>query len=232
MDLSDKDKSLIIKKNLVDVSSTFLVQHRTVSISITIGINLNPSDFIIDIYLICFKIFAHGFKFLVVKLDKILQFSLEWVHFLYYYAFVALLYVAAFFLAWTELLGECLRVVFYCVYDKRRRQSLEKQNYKNEDKSYFDLPFQKLKVWCSVRNDCMRQLIIIFAFLVLLVLYAFFFHFFEKIGRLNLIFFSRHCKFLVILHVNQIYESIILQSYFDHFTKLTDYSWLLKETQK
>ena len=121
MDLSNKDKGLIIKQNFIDILPTFFVQNRTISISIPICINFYPCYFFIDIYFICFKISAQRFKFLVIKLDEILQFPLEWVYFLDNYAFIPFLNIAALFILWAQLFGEGLRIIFYRVYDKRRR---------------------------------------------------------------------------------------------------------------
>lgn len=56
MYLSNENKCLVIKQNLIDILPTLLIQYRPILISIAVCVDLNPSDLLVDIDLISFKI--------------------------------------------------------------------------------------------------------------------------------------------------------------------------------
>ena len=66
MNLAYKDKSSIIKQNLIDILPTLLVKHFSISLTISGSIYLYPGDLVVEIYLSIVKVFVQRFVFLVV----------------------------------------------------------------------------------------------------------------------------------------------------------------------
>ena len=55
MNLTNKDKRLLIKDNLVDIFPIFAVQYIAIDLSISAGIDINPCYLLVNVYL-CFRI--------------------------------------------------------------------------------------------------------------------------------------------------------------------------------
>ena len=96
------------------------------------------------------------------------------IHFFDYYTLISLLHIATLLISLAQFLREDQRIIFYCVGNDRGRQKFKEQDYEEQDKGYFDLPFEKLAIGDGICEYGVRQRIIKFSFFMFLIIYYLF----------------------------------------------------------